>query len=149
MKERGILDYLSDWPTGKSADPESDGGIPAREKMPPHPEYGYGKDGNVGGFGHSDDCKSTTDAKAWGLDNSDLARGYETPKSDGEGGVLETRQKYGSFEQSIPTTNEHDRTHPYAKEHSETTGVYDGQGQPKSTSNPGGQSIGSRENLTS
>jgi len=159
---RGLTDYLNDWniPTSgerKSAsggdnagDPANGdgGGVPARWKMPPTPEWGYGKDGNSGGFGHSDDCEYTgTKGATWGMSKDDVARGYENLKSDGEGGVLETRQPYGSFEQSIPTSNPHDRgsgSDSYAREHSDTTGRgFDGRGQPESTSNPGGESLGS------
>jgi hypothetical protein len=68
---------------------------------------------------------------AWGMSQSDIAKGFENPKSDGEGGVLETRQPYGSNPQSIGT-NEWDRQGPYSREHS-GTGVYDGTGTTRNT----------------
>jgi hypothetical protein len=154
-KERGMLDYLGDW--GKPSSPKGseetggDGGDyeygnPYRAPMPESPEWGLGpKDATS--YGHSSDVKSVNLAK-----DKDLLRdGYERLPSDGEGSVLGTRQPDGSFPQSIPDSNPHDRgagSDSYAREHSDTTGRgFDGRGQPKSTSNPGGQSIGSRQNL--
>jgi hypothetical protein len=160
---RGLTDYLNDWDLPKQdgdarnnasgADAEGDSwennfSVPYTQKSPPSPEWGV--KGDDGGYGHSDDVVNVDLSKrdpCWDVKADDIARGYTLPKSDGEGGVLESRQVDGSHPQSIPDTNKWDRTHPYAKEHSEHTGTYDGQGQPKSTSNPGKQSIGSRQNL--
>jgi hypothetical protein len=156
---RGLTDYLNDDLPKQDGDQRKnasgsdssgqvdgenyDGGIPARWPMPENAEYGYGKDGNSGGFGHSDDCKYVGQkAAAWGMSKNDIAKGYEAGESDGQGPTLGTRQPDGSHPQSIPSTNEWDRTHAYAKEHTET-GSYDGCGQPESTSNPGGETIGS------
>src|SRR5262249_10016156 len=159
---RGLLDYLRDWsPKDESgdsrrnasgastegADPES--GVPYRWDTP-SPEYGIEKDGSYsGGYGHSDDCKDVgMKDTAWGMSRSEIEAGYERLKSDGEGGVLETRQPYGSFEQTLPTSNPHDRgagSDHYAREHSEHTGRgFDGRGKDVSTSNPGGESMNTR-----
>jgi hypothetical protein len=158
---RSPTDYLSDdWgmtpPGGTNASgvdetPNYEDGNPFRAKMPEHPEWGLGKEGGTS-FGHSDDVKDTgTKSSAWGMSKDDQAKGYERGEADGEGPVLGPRQVDGSFPQSIPDSNPHDRgagSDAYAREHSATTGRgFDGRGQPKSTSNPGGQSIGSRENL--
>jgi hypothetical protein len=151
-KERNPLSYLSDdWsgkpPGGDNASgvtetPDYDLAVPGRADMPEHEEWGLGPDGR-NDYGHSKDCTETTDMKAWGVSQADVERGYSKPDSDGEGGVLETRQPGGSFEQSIPDKNPHDRQQAYAREHSDTTGVHDGKGRPESTSNPGGETIGS------
>jgi hypothetical protein len=161
---RGLLDYSSDWGSTKSPkgseETGGDGGDyqygnPYRAPMPETESWGLGPKGYTS-YGHSEDVVEKNDYKSWGLNRDDVARGYTSPKSDGEGGVLETRQKYGSNPQSIPENYKgpgYDRgagSDSYANEHSDTTGRgFDGRGQPKSASNPGGQSIGSRENLTS
>src|SRR5262249_27112129 len=108
---------------------------------------GVNEDDAGGGYGHSEDVVATNDLKCWGMTKDDAAAGYERLASDGEGGVLETRQPGGSFPQSIPDKNVHDRgagSDAYAREHSDTTGRgFDGRGQSESTSNPGGESMGS------
>jgi hypothetical protein len=141
-EKRTPTSYLSDdWGLRKGGDPESDGGIPARENMPPEPQRGYGKDGNSGGYGHSEEVEFDAKASRWDMDNDEVAKGYSKPGDDaGEPGTA-------SYPQAIPDTNVHDRgagSDAYAREHSATTGRgFDGRGRPKSTSNPGGESSGS------
>jgi hypothetical protein len=162
-KERGLTDYLNDWNVpdqggdsrksasgaGSEGTDNERAGVPFSWDMPPSPDWGMQtKEKDDGGYGHSDDVKDTgTKSSAWSMSKEDQARGYENLKSDGEGGVLETRQAGGSFEQSIPDKNVHDRgagSDSYAREHSATTGRgFDGRGKPESTGNPGGETIGS------
>jgi hypothetical protein len=97
--------YLSDdWGLAKGGDPESDGGIPFREDMPPEPGRGYGKgDRAVGGYGHSEEVKYDPGASRWDLSGDDLARGYSKPGDDaGEPGSA-------SNPQGIPSSNEWNR----------------------------------------
>jgi len=156
-KERGLTSYLDDW--GKTNAPAKevdnaggDGGDyeygnPYRAPLPENPEWGHdGKSGTS--YGHSNDVIEKPDYKCWeGVNKDDIAQGYTRLPSDGEGSVLGTRQPGGSFPQSIPDKNIHDRgagSDAYAREHSDTTGRgFDGRGQPESTSNPGGETIGS------
>jgi hypothetical protein len=139
-KDRSPTDYLSDdWGLRKGGDPESDLNIPMREDMPPEPQRGYDKDGSaVGGYGHSEEVKFDPAASKWGMDNAEIVAGYSKP---GSGGAREPGT--ASYPQSIPQSNEWDRTHPYSKEHHET-GAYDGKGN--DNPHPGTEQIGSREN---
>lgn len=74
------------------------------------PRHPWGHDGKSGtSYGHSDDVEENKKGATWGMDKDELAAGYSKPKSDGEGGVLETRQPYGSHPQSIPERNVHNR----------------------------------------
>jgi hypothetical protein len=157
---RGLTDYLGDWnipeqsgdsrknASGADTDEggDSERGNPYRVKMPESPEWGLGKDGGTS-FGHSDTVEVNKQGASWGMDKDEIAKGYSVPKSDGEGGVLETRQRYGSFEQSIPSTNEHDRgsgSASRAKEFKSTEGEgFDGVGNDKPS--PGREAMGSRE----
>jgi hypothetical protein len=151
---RSPTDYLKDsWSGTPSGDtnasgaeetPHSDRNNPYRIKMPESPEWGLGKDGGTS-FGHSDTVEENKKAARWDMTLDEVAKGYSKPGDDaGEPGTA-------SYPQSIPDTNVHDRgagSDAYAREHSATTGRgFDGRGRPKSTSNPGGQTIGSRENL--
>jgi hypothetical protein len=97
----GLLDYLKSWDNAdQSADerknasgadtdarPEGgdyDGGIAARWPMPENTDYGYGKDGNSGGYGHSSDCRDAGQkASAWGMSTDDIGKGYEREESGG------------------------------------------------------------------
>jgi hypothetical protein len=101
-KDRSPTDYLSDdWGLKKGGDPDSDGGIPARIDMPPNPEWGIGKDGGHGGFGHSDDCKFDASASKWDMTNDEIAKGYSKPGSG---------SRYGDGRsQDVPRTNEFNR----------------------------------------
>jgi hypothetical protein len=122
--------------------------VPYNQDAPLNEEWGMLRKGD-GGFGHSDEVKDTgTKSSAWGMDKDEIAQGFERPKSDGEGGVLETRQPDGSFPQALPTSNPHDRgagSDAYAREHSDTTGRgFDGRGH--DISNPGKEQLGSRAN---
>jgi hypothetical protein len=158
-KERGITDYLKDdWsgtpPGGTNASgvdetPNYDESVPYRSPMPEH------KDWQVGGFGHSDDCKDTgTKSSVWGMDKDEVAQGYERGKSDGEGSALEgPRQPDGSFPQSIPenyTGPGYNRGAGCATRAREFSKLgegegFDGVGNDKPA--PGKQQIGSRQNL--
>jgi hypothetical protein len=120
--------------SGVSETPDYDGGVPARWPMPENVEYGYGKDGNSGGFGHSDDCKDVGQKGSTdGMSQADVARGYEGP----------AKYDDGQYQQDIPDKNIHDRgagSETYAKEHSATTGKgFDGRGHDK----PGRGQMGS------
>jgi hypothetical protein len=144
-KERGLTDYLNDWnmpdqsgDSRKSASgADSEGtdnehaGIPFSWNMPPSPRWGMQTENkNDGGYGHSADVEDSPKSVSWGMDKDEIAKGYSSPKSDGEGGVLETRQSGGSFEQSIPVTNEWDRQEAYSRAHNDT-GVHSGEGTTK------------------
>jgi hypothetical protein len=155
----GILDYLKAWDlpaqegdsrknaSGADSDaPDYDGGVPARWPMPENTDYGYGKDGNSGGYGHSEDCRDAGQkASAWGMSGSDIERGFESPKSDGEGPLLGPRQPGGSFEQSIPSSNPHNRgsgSDVRAREFADTEGRgFAGEGNDKPS--PGREAMGS------
>jgi hypothetical protein len=167
---RGLTDYLDDWKLDKQSGDERknssganssgqvdgadyDGGNPYRWPAPISPEYGIGPK-EATSYGHSDDVKDTgPKSSAWGMSREDQARGYESGDPDGQGPVLGPRQVDGSFPQGIPqgyTGPGYDRgtgSDVRSREFSEEGKGFDGRGQPKSTSNPGGQSIGSRENL--
>jgi hypothetical protein len=130
--ERNPTSYLSDdWGLKKGGDPDSDANVPYRTDVP-SPEWGgqsgVNEDNAGGGYGHSDDVKFDAKASVWGMSKDEVAKGYEAGEADGQGGVTETRQPYGSNPQAVPATNEWDRTHPYADERKSTTGVYDGTG---------------------
>jgi hypothetical protein len=158
-KDRSPTDYLSDsWgmdpPGGDNASGAGEtgdnehSGIPFSWNMPPEPRWGMATNKpDDGGYGHSDEVKETKGA-TWGMDKDEIAQGFERLKSDGEGGVLETRQPDGSFPQALPTSNPHDRgagSDAYAREHSDTTGRgFDGRGH--DISNPGKEQLGSRAN---
>jgi hypothetical protein len=153
-KERGVLDYLGDWNTTSSPKGSEETGVsggdyeygnPYRAPMPETPEWGLNKDGGTS-FGHSDDVVEKQDYKAWpDLDRDDVARGYSTPKSDGEGSVLSSRQVDGSFPASIPSTNAH-TTHDRSREfRTLEEGAHSGTGN--DNPHPGTEQIGSRENL--
>jgi hypothetical protein len=145
----GLLDYLKSWnPKGGDDEGEnSDYGVPLRHDMPETPEWGYGDDKiGAGGYGHSSDCEDKGQrGSTWGMSSGDVERGYERGESDGEGSaLLGPRQAGGSYPASIPSSNPWDRTYPYSDEPGRSnTGAYDGRGQPESTSNPGGETIGS------
>jgi hypothetical protein len=156
----GLWEYLKSWDlpeqsgdsrkNASGADSDAadyDGGVPARWPMPENKEYGYGPDGNSGGYGHSSDCADVGQkGSTWGMTQAEIAAGYSKPPSDGEGGVLESRQVDGSYPQSLPTSNPHDRgsgSESRAKEFSSTEGKgFDGTG---TTRNRTG--MGARENL--
>jgi hypothetical protein len=116
-KERTPTSYLEDdWgmtpPGGTNASgaektPNYEYGNPYRAPMPETEDWGLGKDGMTS-FGHSDTVKETKGA-TWGMDKDEIARGYSSPKSDGEGGVLETRQPFGSHPQDVPDKNKWNR----------------------------------------
>jgi hypothetical protein len=132
-KPRGPLDYLSDdWgmkpPGGTNASgvdetPDYEQNIQGRAAMPEHPEWGLGPKGR-NDFGHSEAVEETKGAR-WDMDRDEVAQGFDRPGS-GNAGDPGT----ASYPQSIPQTNEWDRTGPYAKEHHET-GAYDGEGHDK------------------
>jgi hypothetical protein len=139
-KERTPTSYLSDsW--GSGSDPESDGNLPYRWKDPATKDWSPQADG--ASYGHSSDVVEKDDYKCWpDINKDDVARGYTSPKSDGEGGVLETRQPGGSYPASIPSKNEWDRTEPYSNEAGRSnTGNYDGTGEDRP--HPGTEQIGS------
>jgi hypothetical protein len=142
-KPRGPLDYLSDsWGLSNDAN-VSDANLPYCTDDPPSPEFSPQQ--GVPGYGHSDDVKVTDGAK-WNMDRSEVAAGFERPKSDGEGGVLETRQPGGSFPQSIPDSNPHDRgagSDVRSREFAEEGRDFNGRGHAPS----GHKIVGSRENL--
>lgn len=101
-----------------------DGGVAARWPMPETPQWGIGKDGNSGGYGHSSDCEENTTGATWGLSKDQISAGYErlTPGKSPEGRV-----------QDIPARNEHNRAQDDI-----------GTGHdPKRYSNAGGESVGS------
>jgi len=154
-KDRSPTDYLKDDcgmtpPGGTNASgaletPNSDRNNPYRVDAPESPEWGIGAE-EATSFGHSDDVKDTgTKSSAWGMSREDQARGYENPKSDGEGGVLETRQPDGSYPQSLPTSNSHDRSDRSREFSKLEEGHHSGHDGARSS--PGRQLIGSRENL--
>jgi len=162
-KERTPTSYLEDkWLTDEEGDSRKnasgadsdggdyDGGNPYRWKAPVSPEWGIGAK-EATSYGHADDVKDTgTKSSAWGMSREDQAKGFERGEADGEGPVLGPRQVDGSFPQSIPenyTGPGADRGAGSAvrsREFSEEGKGFDGCGKSKSTSNPGGQSIGSR-----
>jgi hypothetical protein len=161
-KDRSPTDYLSDsWgmdpPGGTNASGAGETpdypapSVPYNQDAPLNEEWGMLRKGD-GGFGHSAQVEETKGA-TWGMDKDEIAQGFERPKSDGEGGVLETRQPGGSWPQAIPENYKgpgYDRgagAETRAREFSNSEGRgFDGRGQPESTSNPGGQSLGSRAN---
>jgi hypothetical protein len=151
---RGLTDYLSDWDKpGRDGDAKNasgadssgqvdgkdyDGGNPYRWDAPVSPEWGIGAKDTTS-YGHSDDVKDTgTKSSAWGMDRKDQARGFERPASGGAG-----EPGTASYPQSIPTENPTNPPERYAREGHGETGVHTGRGAPKSTSNPGGETIGS------
>ena len=155
-KERTVTPFLDDWnireqsgdsrrnASGADSSGQVDGenytgGVPYQWDADKVNEDGLTTEG---GYGHSDAVKETQDYKAWGMSKDDVAAGYERP---GSGGAKEPG--VASYEQAIPDKNEFDRgagSDSYAREHSETTGRgFDGRGRSESTSNPGGESMGS------
>jgi hypothetical protein len=143
---RGITDYLDDWKlekqsgdSRKNAGGDYSGNVPYQwDANEVHPEARA----QEGGYGHGSEVKVTDGAK-WDMAKDEVAAGFERLKSDGEGGVLETRQPHGSHPQSLPTENPGNPTERYAREGHGETGAHTGRGQPESTSNPGGESCGS------
>jgi hypothetical protein len=157
-KERTPTSYLEDkWLTDEEGDSrknasgaDSDGGDyeygnPYRAPMPETPEWGIGaKDATS--YGHSDEVADTgTKSSAWGMSKDDQAKGYSRGEADGEGSVLGTRQPDGSFPQSVPSTNEHDRSDRSREFRTLEEGHHSGHDGARSS--PGRQLIGSRENL--
>jgi hypothetical protein len=166
-KARGLTSYLDDWGPvkpldGDAADRRNASGtdvgseeaaygypapsVPFNQDVPLNPEWGMLGKGR-GGFGHSEDIESKQDYAAWNMEKADVERGYSSPKSDGEGPVLGSRQVDGSYPQSIPSVNVHDRgagSDVRAKEFSSTEGrEFTGVGHERSS--PGKQQLGSRE----
>jgi hypothetical protein len=159
-KERNPLSYLDDWGPAKpldgdAADRRSASGadigseeaaygyaapsIPFNQDVPLNPEWGMLGKGR-GGFGHSADVESKQDYAAWDMKKSDVERGYERPGS-GDAGKPGT----ASFEQSIPSTNEHDRgagSDSFSREGEWAGGEgFDGVGNDKPS--PGREAMGS------
>src|SRR5262245_51796077 len=157
-KERTVTSYLDDGNiTGQSGDSrrnasgadsgggDYDGGNPYRWDAPVSPEWGLGPKGATS-YGHSDDVKDTgTKSATWGMSKDDQAVGYERLPSDGEGSVLGTRQPDGSYPQSIPSTNEFDRSDRSREFRTLEEGHHSGHDGARSS--PGTELIGSRENL--
>jgi hypothetical protein len=138
-------EYAKDWNITKSPKGSEetggdggdyDGGVPYRWKDPETKDWSPQNDG--ASYGHSADCKEVNLAKEAGKDM--LTKGYERGEADGDGPSLGTRQPGGSFPQALPKSNEADRTHPYAKECTDT-GAYDGTGN--DNPHPGTEQIGS------
>jgi hypothetical protein len=143
-------DYAKDWNIkDQSADQrnnasgagtegvDNESANPYRWKMPPSPEWGVDTS-----YGHSDDVEAVNLAKEAGKDL--LTKGYERGESDGDGGVLETRQAGGSFPQAIPSSNSHDRgsgSDVRSREFSEEGRGFDGTGN--DNPHPGTEQIGS------
>jgi hypothetical protein len=157
QETRGLTDYLKDWDNPEqsgdsrknasgadSHDGDHEYSVPYRAPMPENPEWGLGKDGG-NSYGHSDDVVEKDDYKAWpGIDRDDVARGYSLPKSDGEGGVLSTRQPNGSYPQSLPKSNEY-TTHDRSREfRGLEEGAHPGTGN--DNPHPGTEQLGSRAN---
>jgi hypothetical protein len=153
-KDRSPTDYLSDdWgmtpPDANNASGAGDTpdgpapSVPYNQDVPLNPEWGMLGKGR-GGFGHAEVVKETKGA-TWGMDRDDIAQGFERPESDGEGSVLGTRQPDGSFPQSIPTSNTHDRSDRSREFSKLEEGAHSGHDGARSS--PGKQLIGSRENL--
>jgi len=146
-KERSLTSYVDDWNNTKSPKGSEetggdggdyDGNVPYRWKDPQTKDWSPQAGGST--FGHSDDCKDV--GMKYAGKQSDIAQGYERLPSDGEGGVLETRQPYGSFEQSLPKSNEFD-TSDRSREFSKLEeGAHDGRGS--DNPHPGSEQIGSR-----
>jgi hypothetical protein len=160
-KERNPLSYLDDWGPSKPLDGDSRNNasgadlgaeeaaygyaapsVPFNQDVPLNPEWGMLGEGR-GGFGHSEDVESKQDYAAWDMDKADVGRGYSKPGSGGAG-----EPGTASYPQSLPTENPGNPPERYAKEGhmGGETGAHTGRGQPKSTSNPGGETIGSRMN---
>jgi len=105
--ERSPTDYLSDtWGSAskssdKSDNDTDDASLPFAIKNPPSPEYSPQE--GTPGMGWCDDVETNPKGAAWGMSKDEISAGYSKPGDDaGKPGSA-------SFEQNLPSDNDHNR----------------------------------------